>query len=121
MHKGENKNENRMRLKTEKYLKMLRTKPEDSILVKINKFTKIKKKKKEKLNNTIYNTYPAPFDKVGDHDNNSNALFPNHSPEAVESGWQRSLGSDVSLRYRKSIDVIGIDVIDILLLARHLE
>lgn len=40
-------------------------------------------------------THPTSFDTVGHHDDASHFLLPDHPPEIVDCGWQRTLGGDV--------------------------
>lgn len=62
---------------------------------------------------------PAALHQVRYHHDNGDALFPNHSPEAVERARQRSLRSDEGPRLTVAINEVGVDVVVLLLLARR--
>lgn len=60
---------------------------------------------------------PATLHQIGYHHNDRHTLFPDHAPEAIEGIGQRSLGANERMRLLITIDKVGIDVVQILLLS----
>lgn len=60
---------------------------------------------------------PAALHQIGDHHNDGHTLLPDHAPEAIEGIWEWSLGSNERMRLLIAIDEVGIDIVQVLLLA----
>ena len=63
--------------------------------------------------------YPSTLHEVRDHDYYVNSLLPYHSPKGVKCGWQRTLCSNVTSCLVVTVNVIGIDIFNGLLLSRE--
>lgn len=55
---------------------------------------------------------------IGNHHDNGHSLLPNHSPEAIKGIGQRALGANEGVSLLITVDEVGIDVVQVLLLAR---